>query len=324
PTEFLYTSKIAAISWAATGGRQQRVYFQDLNGKIREAQRGGDNPWTGGSSQNVIGEAKLFSPLAAVTWKSAQGIQIRVYCVNKDNILSEFVYDGSKWITGQLGSVGVKVGSNSKLAALQWGGSESAPPNIRVYYQKSNGSGSSIHEYVWSGKWTAGASFGSTVPGTGIGATAIGPGRLRIYYQATDNKIREHCWDSNSWYVGGFSASASAGVSIAAISWGSTPQIRVYWQKGREELYEAAYGGSWNTPGQIKDASRPTPSLPDTFIAANSSGNIDISVFFQASGVSLQQWQWISGKGWSIGAVVPTGTPAGWLEHHHHHHHHHH
>lgn len=113
-------------------------------------------------------------------------------------------------------------------------------------------------------------------------------------------------------FIGGFSSSGPDNASIGAISWGTAPHIRVYWQKGATELYEAAYEGGWNSPITIKDSSRHTPSLPDTYISASSWGEINIRVFFQARGVTLQEWEWIQNRGWSFGAEVPTGTPKGW------------
>jgi hypothetical protein len=310
PTELLYGSKTAAISWT-DGGVQQRAYFQDLNGQIREAQRAGDNPWTGGLNKNVVGKGKLFTPLAAVSWNSSSGRQIRVYYLTENNILSELVYDGS-WHSGGLDSFGLKAASNSKLAAIQWGGSTNSSPEIRVYYQKSNDSGSPIYEHAWSSGWKTGSSFGSAAPGTSIGATVFGLGKLRIYYQGPDNTIREQAWDSSSWYVGQFSARAPDSASITAISWGSTPHIRVYWQKGAQELSEAAFDGGWANPAFIQDASHPTPSLPATHISSTAWGEINIRVFFQGAGVTLQEWQWVPNRGWSLGAEVPTGTPKGW------------
>lgn len=88
PTEFLYSSKTTAIAWT-TGGTQQRVYFQDIYGHIREAQRAGDrdSAWTGGTDQNVVGKGKFFTPLAAVTWDSNTGRQVGSNVLNSQDDL---------------------------------------------------------------------------------------------------------------------------------------------------------------------------------------------------------------------------------------------
>jgi len=67
PLQLLAGTAIAASAFYGTDGAPRvRLYSQDLNGGIRESQWY-NNTWGGGTSNNVIVNAKLYSPIAAVS-----------------------------------------------------------------------------------------------------------------------------------------------------------------------------------------------------------------------------------------------------------------
>ena len=118
--------------------------------------------------------------------------------MDNSSILQEHCLDGSGWYTGGLGSRNIKVDHRSKIAACTWG----ATPSIRVYYQLPNDL--AIHEVCWDGTiWTGGATLSNAQFGSSLAAVQFQQGgtHLRVYYQARDNTILEHCWDG-SWLAG--------------------------------------------------------------------------------------------------------------------------
>lgn len=117
-----------------------------------------------------------------------------MYYLDNDNIIQEFCWQGSGWALGSLGQSRIQADPSTKLAAIVWGG-----PNIRLYYQKPNDP--AIHEHCWgSSGWTAGSTLPAACLGSSL-AAVYWDGHIRVYYQAPDTQLREHCWDG-SWAAG--------------------------------------------------------------------------------------------------------------------------
>ena len=119
--------------------------------------------------------------------------------MDNNNILQDHCWEGGIWFPGALGGRNIKVDNRSKIGACAW----SATPSVRVYYQLPGNL--AIHQECWDGaKWTSG---GAPLPNAQLGSSLAAVqfqkngGHLRVYYQARDNTVLEHCWDG-SWLAG--------------------------------------------------------------------------------------------------------------------------
>lgn len=135
-------------------------------------------------------------------------------------MLEEWCYsNGGRWVPGYLTNLKVKTAPNSSVAAVNWDGS-----NIRVYCQGKDiiersfnktrrrafltfwveESSDAVQEYCVGNPWKRGATLPVADQGTNLAAvswTQNGSPHLRVYYQAADLNIREHCYDSG-WSTG--------------------------------------------------------------------------------------------------------------------------
>lgn len=278
-----------ATACIAFGNVHLRVYFQDNEGWVRESLW--DGSWTGGTVNNRLFQAKPNTPLSAITWGSQP--HIRVYYVDNNNVLQEHCWDGS-WTRGALGSKNIKVDYRSRIAACTW----SDTPSIRVYHQEPGNQ--AIQEQCWDGNgWNRGATLPKAMLGSGLAAIAFNGAHLRVYYQSRDNMVREHCWDS-SWVAGHNLGQAPAGTAIAAITWSSAPQLRVYYEQssGNGGIVEMAYSGGWSGPKTL------TSSIADTSLSVCCWGNIQIRFYYQRVVNQIQEFCW--SDGWVNGATIPT------------------
>jgi len=301
PTELLPRTAIAVTSWTdANKNIHIRVYTQDLNGGIRESRW--DGKWTGGTAQDVIGQAKPTTSLAALSWDN--GNQIRVYYLTPENIVGERVWSagGSGWVGGALNAFKAQASPVSRIAVI----GRNVGAIINIYFQKPD---NVIQEVRYSDHWFTGSTLSKALVGTGLAAfvwnNAAGAVEgIRVYFQLPNSVLAEDGINVGSgWIREGFtSITAPAGTDLAVISWSATPQIRLYLISQSGELREYAYSGSWN--GGI---TLPASTVPASNVAATTWGSItDIRVYRQANDNQILEEVWHSG--WSVGSIIPTGN----------------
>jgi hypothetical protein len=270
-----------------------RVYVLSVEGDVREMQYEGK--WTGGEAKNKVGSAKLTSPLAA----TSLGLdKIRVYGIAPNNTISEFCYDSGKpWYNGGL-SGKFKVAPYSGVGAVFLAGKAV----LRVYVQNEE---NSIQEYCYDSAdkgWTKGANLGAALPGTAIAATSwfkddkLG---IRVYFQSTDQKVMEKCWDTGKgWYVGALSfVGCPPRAPLGVVSWDGWSHIRVYYGTADGRVREKGWDGSSWYDGAFNQA-----SVPGSRVCALTVGGSDLRVYIQkgdyVSGFSEFAWS----SGWKPAA----------------------
>ena len=115
----------------------------------------------------------------------------------------------------------IRTSTNTRIGAIQY--TDHGGVHIRVYCQGKlrlplkrhpsveypKGAGSrTILELCNDGHWFKGSlDLPNALGGTSIAAVAYNGGnqtQIRVYYQAEDLSLMEHCHDKNGWYPGGF------------------------------------------------------------------------------------------------------------------------
>ncbi|KAL7953518.1 fungal fucose-specific lectin domain-containing protein [Trichoderma compactum] len=234
-----------AVAATATSTSTSRVYFQDTENGIREVTYDNGN-WT--VSNDALFSAKRSTPLAVVSWD--EGKQIRIYCVSSEGLLQEWCGINGSWSPGYLTKLEVRVAPNTSIAATNWDG-----PAIRVYCQEENSN--AIQEYCVGNPWHRGATLPIADSGSNLASLSFKDGgrvHLRVYYQAPDLSLREHCYDG-SWSEGGFNPGVAIKSSaIAATSWSGTGagvQLRLFWQDNHGLLRGYRWSRVWESTGSL-------------------------------------------------------------------------
>ncbi|KAI2632434.1 fucose-specific lectin [Hypoxylon sp. NC1633] len=268
------------------------VFYQGMDGGIRHSVHRSAE-WI--SSSNTLFKAKLFTPLAVISWK--EGNEIRVYCLSDDNILQEWVWSGgSPWVPGYLSKLGVRVNPSTRIAALNWDG-----PNIRVYCQEAGSN--AIQEYCNGDPWYKGFLLPTALNGSSIAAgqwrDPLYSVHLRVYTQAPDRTLREHCYDGK-WTTGAFRpGEAPQFTTISALVWSG--KLRVYWQNDDQGLVEDAWESSgWSSNGVILKSMRERASTG----VLDWNDSRDIRIYYQSSKDSTIRELCSEGDGWIPGAIV--------------------
>ncbi|EHK24095.1 uncharacterized protein TRIVIDRAFT_80901 [Trichoderma virens Gv29-8] len=260
-----------AVAATATSASTSHIYFQDTQNGIREAIFANGN-WS--ISSDALFTAKRSTPLAVVSWD--EGKQVRIYCVSSEGLLQEWCGINGNWSPGYLTNLEVVVAPNSSIAATNWNGSA-----IRVYCQEKNCK--TIQEYCVGNPWKRGATLPIADSGSNLAALSFEDGgkiHLRVYYQAPDLSLKEHCYDGG-WSEGGFNPGvALKNSAITATSWvksGAGVQLRLYWQDSYGLLRGYKWSSGWESTGSLN------PVPVGTHISATNwgSGN-SITVYYQA------------------------------------------
>nr|UWK20060.1 fucose-specific lectin [Trichoderma albolutescens] len=285
----LTTNARSGVAATVTSSSSFRVYFQDVQNGIREAIY--DGGWT--TSNTVLFKARRSTPLSVISWD--EGKQIRIYCVSANGLLEEWCHNnGGSWAPGYLTNLKVRVAPNTSIAAVNWDGS-----SIRVYCQEE--SSNAIQEFCVGNPWKRGATLPVADQGSNLAAVSWkdqGKVHLRVYYQAPDLSLKEHCYDAG-WYEGGFNPGVALKNSgIAATGWfNSGVQLRLYWQDSQGQMTGYKWSGSWSPTGSIN------PVPVGTHMSAinwNSGGNI--RVYYQSFNGSISEEcndgdSWYNGQG---------------------------
>ncbi|KAI0389956.1 fucose-specific lectin [Xylariaceae sp. FL0594] len=271
----------SAVAATATGNRICKVYFQDAEGGIRE------RAWAHGwhVTPAPIFTAKLWTPLAAISWDG--GNQVRVYSLTDDDCLQEWCFINGNWSSGYLTKSKYKVSPDSKLAAVYW---QDGGAHIRLYCQEP--SSNQIQEFVNGNPWKRGSRLPEAVPGTGISAVgwqAGGTIHLRVYYQAPDLTLREHCWE-RGWSNGNFITKPQpfrTPIAAAAAADDSGTKIRVFYQFQDGGVVEDSYdNGAWRS----WTASVVKPLRAGVSVSALQYGGMNaVRVYYQANDLLMRE-----------------------------------
>ncbi len=285
---------LAAVAWA-DGPRHMRVFCHTTLGELSEFRC--DDSWQPGAT--LTGPAPA-SKLSAVEWNDAEGVHLRVYYQDPQNVIREQCYDGA-WLTGQLAVRDASPGTG--LAAVQW--SDAGGGHIRLYYQDTR---NAIREYCYdNGRWQAGATPTLAAAGTGLAAlrwTDAGGTHIRVYYAENQNALREQCFDGTSWQQGQFAvADAAPGTSLAAVVWSDSVGLhqRVYYQDVDRSVREQfADDGGWarDTVAQRAAAGSGLGAL-----YWSDSGGAHVRVFYHDRDQLIRE-QWTDGGRWQPGPFV--------------------
>jgi len=310
PTELLPGTSIAVIRWRVGINLDYvRVYTQDLKGDIRESRYDGQS-WTGGTAADVIANAKLRSPIAALSYNNG----IRVYYLSADNILQEAVqdnYDGGRWVVSNLGTHNFEASPASRLAVI---GKTKLNHNISLYYQRPDEDIGEIR--LDDNAWVRGPSFGNKpLFGTGLAALTfktkdtVG---IRVFYQRSDGTLTDAYIDNGEkWFDQGKLnvKGAAPATNLSAFSHGTDEEAKFqlyFFHKSNSPSKWAFYSGEWHdqkNPGN-------TISSPSSGIAAFANGSADnLRMYIQDETNQIQEYSWLqSWKDWKKDAIIPTGN----------------
>lgn len=207
----------AAASVIATS---VRVFFTDgLDGGVRQATIDvSSGEVTGGTSFDVVFEAKVQSPIAAMETTdvsyihicprvllltSSQQGNVRVFALNSDNFIIEGSLDGSgSWYSGDLTSMQVQAAPFSDLATITWDDDQ------KLYYQADDLTIRELSRNGATGQWSSGiviptgiTNGSGAIPFQGTSIAAIGwdAVNIRVYYQATDSTLWEASRNGTVW-----------------------------------------------------------------------------------------------------------------------------
>ncbi|KAL7268053.1 hypothetical protein RUND412_009337 [Rhizina undulata] len=300
-TLILNRTTLASTKFTDGNGFHLRVYYQDINGNIKESFWDQGTGWNLRSNGLVV-KAKLNSPIAVVSW--ASGTQIRVYYLNEQDRVCEKLYSGgAAWTDGGLNSYNLQAAPYSQLAAAQIG--EGSDLRIHIYYQDAT---QKIREFIWNSGWAEGSkTLPTALIGTSLSSCALAssPGRWWLYYQDTNLKLKEVYYSTadGKFMNGGYSPTGTfrPGASISVVAWDNI-QLRVYAINEKNELIETAYQGN-----QWAGTKTLTTTVTDSGVAAIQWPNVQIRVYHQRSAINLKEWAW-NGSAWVPGADVPLYT----------------
>ncbi|KAF3481805.1 uncharacterized protein GIQ15_04564 [Arthroderma uncinatum] len=305
----LFRTAIAAVN----AEDHIRVYFQDIYGNILEAAYDGAN-WSKGT--NVIGKARIGSPLAAVTKELKQ---ISVFYVSDDNFVQETIYDDStkNWSHGNLGAMQLEIPHYAKLAATVYPGH---PKFYRsIYYQSKDDTINVYNSTDVGSEWEHETFFHRCLPGTSISAVSyIAKNRttFKLYYQ--DPKLENIDWYrkiGGGWttdYALGYGGVPRGAITSVAGQDGYNTNLRVFYTTYGQKISVKLYVGS---RGWAEDLNPPTqPTIPGSEMAAITYGSGDETVnriFFQHGAqmmaiYGLKPWgyRWRSSKTFVISTIV--------------------
>ncbi|KAI9768932.1 MAG: hypothetical protein M1840_004528 [Geoglossum simile] len=173
-----------------------------------------------------------------------------------------------------------------------------------------------IRESQYEGKWTGGteknviafAKIGSPIAATSRKGFAL----IRVYYIASDETLRESCYDSDKgWYSGAlnnskFVVNPSSKISASFLATDSV-SLRVYAQKPNQTIQEYGYDSS---SGKWQEMTNLGPALPGSEIASTSykTSKLSIRVYFQVTGLDLIEKCYDSAP-WYTGAFSVPKAP---------------
>ncbi|KAF9783828.1 fucose-specific lectin [Thelephora terrestris] len=204
--------------------------------------------WSNFRHQDVV-DATPSTPLACITWMGEK--EIRLYYLDRQHILQEYCYsEGLGWFVGDVGKMNIRTSTNTRLSAVYFHDGEGGV-NVCVYYQEL-GSQAIAELRNDGGCWAKGDRLPDALDGTSIAAVALnlnGGVSMRVYYQAEDLSLKDHCYDSDrGWYSGEWNPGRVPGGSpINALAYEINEELhlRVCWHNQQDEIVTSMNTGSW-------------------------------------------------------------------------------
>ncbi|KIJ53173.1 hypothetical protein M422DRAFT_202147, partial [Sphaerobolus stellatus SS14] len=255
---------------AATPGAlwYMHLFYQDENGDVFLHKQNNDK-WVGTSGAHLL-KTLPFTPLAAISW--LDGKQVRLYYADKNYILQEHCYmpgKGDQWVHGSLGKLSFKVAQDTAVAAIRWHESD-VGNHLRVYCQEHGSN--EIKELCYESKrgWYRGMKgLPVALSGSSLAATTYwwkDHGRqIRLYYQAGDLSLKEHCYSQHSWFNGEFNpGKAPSRAPISALGWeypNHGIELEVYWTNKQNEIVQLKNTGYWGSVKTIVGGLKPGSQL---------------------------------------------------------------
>ncbi|KAI1437993.1 fucose-specific lectin [Xylaria sp. CBS 124048] len=194
-----------------------------------------------------------------------EGREVRVFCVSDDNYLQEWCHSAEPDSD--------YIQEYSLMSDFTWAKNVVLPGAIR---------GASLAAVCWKS------------PNL----------HLRVYYQAPDMTIREHCWDDH-WYAGGFrTPEMLRNPSLAAVAWYyAGAQLRVYCQEPSRRI--AAYKFSeatatWTPDGTVVDNSQ----RESKFSVVEWNIGDSVRFYYQADDNTIKEQCQDGGRAWFPGVFV--------------------
>ncbi|THH31406.1 hypothetical protein EUX98_g2796 [Antrodiella citrinella] len=318
PKKILPWSSVAVVT-SQTG--QAQIFYQKPGGGIVQNERL-EGSWTNQSSSDPLVKAALFSPLAALSFNVSDGKEVRLYYLNQQYILQEYILSKSKgvWYTGSLGSMNIQAAPNTSFAAVHHG-RQGDGLYIRVYYQEPISR--HIQELCHDGQhWSKGslipctALYGTRLAATvSTEATAVEP-RLRLYYQTNDLSIKDCRYESGEWVPGELNAPRAPGwtpISAFCSSSKAEPlhKTHVYWRDVSNDLVETVSSGDdrWGPVTKLEGTGQTAPGTQ--FAVASWSDDEHLRIYYQGSNDSiLEACQDSPQTSWYEGDTVAHGIDA--------------
>ncbi|KAM0465859.1 hypothetical protein ACHAPV_000804 [Trichoderma viride] len=136
-----------------------------------------------------------------------------------------------------------------------------------------------------------------------VAAVAASSKSFRIYFQDTQNGIREGVYNDGKWTVSGKAIFRARRLSpLSAVSWDGGSQIRIYSisEDGLLEEWCNGSGGQW-VPGYLTKLKVQT--APNSSVAAVNWDGTNIRVYCQESSNAIQEY--CVGDPWTRGATLP-------------------
>jgi len=310
PSQLLPRTDIAATSWGSGDSLNLRVYFQDIDGGIREARW--HKGWSGGTSKDVIARAKPNSPIAVFNY--GNGNSIRAYYLSSENRVSEIAQDNNngKWFDGALNNSNIKAHPASRLTVI---GSTWNNNHINVFYQRTDERIGEIRQD--KDGWGQGDIIGDKpFVGTGLAAmlyTFKDRKAIRLYYQLVDRTLAEAGVDQDGkWFTrGDFKSTNGAPTTrLAALSNGDNDNTRfqVYFFDRQNGLtMKNHHNGTWSNEERPLN----TVAAPGSGIAIITAHNQNsLRAYFQNEDNQIHELVREGSGNWTKGATIPTGPAA--------------
>jgi len=202
----------------------------------------------------------------------------------------------------EIGQMTARAARVSSLSAVVYDDGKGV--HLRVYYQTADSH--VIAELANDGFWHAPEELllAGALSGTGIAVVSYdfqNQRQLRLYYQAADLSLKEHCRNNSGWFAGVFNpGKATCRTPLCAIAFVKV-QLQVYWRDLDGRVVFSRNAGSWGAATAIEGIG---PSYQFSVIQWGSGNHL--RVYYQNfGGVVAEICSDDGGKTWFDAGVVP-------------------
>ncbi|PYI18874.1 fungal fucose-specific lectin [Aspergillus violaceofuscus CBS 115571] len=286
---------------AAVGSEDNfQVYTQDTNGRIRET-RFHDGQWSGGSQHDVVAQAILGSPIAAVCRTSDT---VNLFFIGEDRVVREVYRDNhGRWHEGSLNRHQIKMAPYSMMAACCHRGKDTT--HLRVYVQMQDNTIQELGQDDEKHGWSKMTNLGRALPGSGLACVSPRSSdshdsamKIRVYHQKDDLSLREKLYDGRQWKDGEFSVSQAPPRTDLAATVFHNDRIRVYFVHEDNQVMEMACDDDkWQRGGFRQQC------VPGSQVAALafSRREVQLRIFFQSGKHVTGVTEWKYEREWKQG-----------------------